>query len=165
MLIKVFTITFDSLSGEFKEGPVRDFLKDKEIISVTDYLFVRNEIPYLVLVVKYYPYRPEIQADAQSSDDMKWKEMLSAEDMGLFNLLRDWRSERCKKDGVPPYIVMTNKQLAALTKSRPQSIAELSKIDGIGSKKTERYAVEILALTKLPNMGGKVESSHDTAAE
>lgn len=154
MLIKVFTITFDSLTGEFNESPIREFLKDKEIISVSDYLFVRNEIPYLTLVVKYYPYRPEAHPDSQSAGESNWKEIVGEADMGLFNLLRDWRSTRCKKDGVPPYIVLTNKQLAAITKLRPQSVAELSKIEGIGSKKIERYAVEILNVTKLPDTGG-----------
>lgn len=149
-MIKVFTITFDSLTGEFNESPIREFLKDKEIISVSDYLFVRNEIPYLTLVVKYYPYRPEAHPGSQATGDTNWKEIVGEADMGLFNLLRDWRSSRCKTDGVPPYIVMTNKQLAVIAKQRPQSLAELSKIEGLGSKKLERYSLEILNLTTVP---------------
>jgi superfamily II DNA helicase RecQ len=41
--------------------------------------------------------------------------------MPLFNQLREWRRERCKRDGVPPYIVCTNKQLAQMAVQRPQT--------------------------------------------
>ena len=69
--------------------------------------------------------------------------------MGLFNLLRDWRSQRCKKDGVPPYVVFTNRELAEVVKRRPQSIAELTQIDGVGKAKAQKYAEDILAFTKV----------------
>jgi superfamily II DNA helicase RecQ len=38
-------------------------------------------------------------------------EGLSEADMGVFNRLREWRSKRCRQEGVPPYIIFTNKQL------------------------------------------------------
>lgn len=59
MLIKVFTLIFNSASGGFDDAALRDFLKDKEVISISDHLFNRNEIPYLVLIVKYFPLRQE----------------------------------------------------------------------------------------------------------
>ncbi|MBE9594400.1 MAG: HRDC domain-containing protein [Proteobacteria bacterium] len=30
----------------------------------------------------------------------------------LFNVLREWRAERCKEEGIPPYVIYTNLQLA-----------------------------------------------------
>ena len=125
-------------------------MRDKEIIAITDHLFVRNEIPYLTLIVKYYPFRKEVQPENKSSSnkrDESWKDDLSEADMGVFNLLRDWRSERCKKEGVPPYILFNNKQLAEVVKMRPQSSVDLLKIEGIGKAKAEKYGEDILKIT------------------
>ncbi len=69
--------------------------------------------------------------------------------MGLFNLLRDWRSQKSKKEGVPPYILFTNQQLADIVKKRPQTIAELTQIDGIGNGKSQKYGSDILGITKI----------------
>ena len=158
MLVKIFSMTFNSVVGGFDDEPLRDFIKDKEVISIRDHLFVRNEIPYLTLIVKYFPFRQEVQpkpvADGKGVEkrDESWKEGLSEADMGLFNLLRDWRSQRCKKEGVPPYILLTNKQLADIVKQRPQTLTDLMKIDGVGKGKADKYGEDILAISKVnPN--------------
>ena len=67
-----------------------------------------------------------------------------------FDALRDWRVERARRDGVAPYLVCTNQQLAAMIKARPQSMAKLGIIDGIGKAKLEKYGQEILALLAWP---------------
>lgn len=155
MLMKVFSLTFNSLTGGFDDEPLRDFMKDKEVISIRDHLFVRNEIPYLTLIVKYFPFRQEAAPKAASEikagekRDESWKEGLSEVDMGLFNLFRDWRSQRSKKEGVPPYVLMTNKQIADVVKQRPQSLADLMKIDGVGKSKADKYGEDILSISKI----------------
>ena len=53
MQIKIFTMPFNSQLGIFDDGQFNDFSKDKELVSVNDYLFCRDEIHYLTLVVKY----------------------------------------------------------------------------------------------------------------
>lgn len=53
MQVRIFTIPFNSNLGIFDDGALNDFSKDKEIVGINDYLFTRNEIPYLTLVVKY----------------------------------------------------------------------------------------------------------------
>ena len=150
MLVKIFSLTFNSVRGGFDDSELRDFMKDKEIISITDHLFVRNEIPYLTLIFKYFPFRKEVEPENKgtSKRDESWKKDLTEKDMSLFNLLRDWRTERCKKEGVPPYIIFNNKQLAAIIKMRPQSSADLIKIEGIGKAKAEKYGENVLKITE-----------------
>jgi superfamily II DNA helicase RecQ len=112
---------------------------------------VRNEIPYLVLIIKYFPTRQELDPKMapQGKRDEAWREALTEADMGLFNMLRDWRSQRCKKDGVPPYVLFTNQQLAQIVKVRPQSLAELMKIEGVGKAKGEKYGEDVLKISKV----------------
>jgi superfamily II DNA helicase RecQ len=164
MLLRIFCLTFNSALGGFDDSGVREFLRDKELISVRDHLFVRNEIPYLTLVVKYFPFRAEAeqtQSRLASSGpgshpqrrDESWRELLQESDMGLFNLMRDWRSKRSKAEGAPPYVVLTNVQLAQIVKSKPQSLADLARIDGVGKAKVEKYGAEILSFTRVSDPG------------
>ena len=67
--------------------------------------------------------------------------------MPLFNTLRQWRSEKSKKDGVPPYVILNNKQLAELCQNRPRSKYDLLKVEGIGKAKVEKYGDDILKIT------------------
>ena len=160
MLIKVISLAFDSIYGGFNDQEVRDFLKDKEVISVTDFHFIKNDVPYLTFVLRYFPHRVEIESKntpkEKRDQDEDWKKLLTEADMGLFNFLRDWRSQRCKKEGVPPYILFTNHQLAMIVKKRPQSLSELTQIDGIGKGKAEKYGEEVLSISKI-NIESKSE--------
>lgn len=160
MLIKVISLSFDTAFGGFKDEEVREFLKDKELISVQDYFFIKNDMPYLVFVLKYFPHRAEVDPKLSTKEKKEepWRASLSEHDMGLFNLLRDWRSQRSKKDGVPPYILFTNQNLAEIVKKRPQSLAELTQISGIGKGKAEKYGEEILKISKV-NLGTQIENA------
>lgn len=151
MLIKTISLSFDSTYGGFRDEEVREFMKDKELISVHDYFFVKNNIPYLTFVLKYFPHRAEVDQKLapKGKRDESWRSSLSEKDMGLFNLLRDWRSQRCKKDGLPPYVLFTNQQLAMIVKKRPQSQTELMQINGIGNGKAQKFGEEILAISKI----------------
>jgi superfamily II DNA helicase RecQ len=162
MLVKVISLKFDAMSGGFDDLPLRDFIQDKEVLQVRDHLLIRSEIPYLILVVKYYPFRIEHNpatktsshsVNTKQSDADAWKKDLNESDLPLFNRLRDWRSERCKKDGIPPYLIFTNLQLAEIVKAKPQSLAALAKIDGVGPGKIEKYSFEILAIMEQKAVG------------
>jgi ATP-dependent DNA helicase UvrD/PcrA len=59
--------------------------------------------------------------------------------------LREWRLERAKSDGVPPYVVFHDSVLHAIAAARPESLGELAQISGVGPAKLERYGDEVLA--------------------
>ena len=60
--------------------------------------------------------------------------------------LRAWRTERCGRDGVPAYVVLSNKHVAGIAAAMPSDAAELRACGGIGPAKLERYGDEILAV-------------------
>jgi DNA helicase-2/ATP-dependent DNA helicase PcrA len=60
--------------------------------------------------------------------------------------LRDWRLERARQDGVPPYVVFHDSVLHAIADSRPGSLGELAQISGVGPAKLERYGDDVLAV-------------------
>jgi DNA helicase-2/ATP-dependent DNA helicase PcrA len=60
--------------------------------------------------------------------------------------LREWRRERAREDGVPPYVVFHDAVLHAIAEAKPESLAELSRIAGVGPAKLDRYGRAVLAL-------------------
>ncbi len=58
--------------------------------------------------------------------------------------LRAWRLERSKADGVPAYVVLSDKHLDGIAERHPTSLAELRACPGIGPAKLESYGDEIL---------------------
>jgi DNA helicase-2/ATP-dependent DNA helicase PcrA len=64
----------------------------------------------------------------------------------LVDELKKWRLERAKADGVPAYVVFHDSTLESIAERRPASLPELSRIDGLGPVKLERYGEDVLAV-------------------
>ncbi len=60
--------------------------------------------------------------------------------------LRTWRSSVAKKDGVPAYVVLTDKDLVGIASEHPTTLAALAGCRGIGPLRLERWGDEILAV-------------------
>ncbi len=60
--------------------------------------------------------------------------------------LRAWRKLRSDEDGVPAYVVLTNKQLEGVAAAMPDDERGLLACNGIGPTKLERYGEDILAV-------------------
>jgi ATP-dependent DNA helicase RecQ len=73
---------------------------------------------------------------------------LSAADEVLFQLLRKWRSDTAKEQGVPAYVILHDKTLRELAEVRPVSHGLLAGIIGMGSAKIEHYGEELLSLIR-----------------
>jgi DNA helicase-2/ATP-dependent DNA helicase PcrA len=60
--------------------------------------------------------------------------------------LRAWRTERARRDAVPPYIVLSDRYLRGVAIARPRSLVALRALPGIGPTKLDLYGEEILAV-------------------
>ena len=65
-------------------------------------------------------------------------------DEGLVELLRQWRLERSRADGVPAFVVFHDATLRELAAVQPRSLGELGAIKGLGPAKLERYGEDLL---------------------
>lgn len=153
MQLRVFTLGFDPVTQRFDDTPVRDFLADKVVDAISDHFFQHEGRPYLALVVRYrvgsQPLPPATDAPpakGKSQRDESWRETLEKADWPVFNRLREWRGERSKAEGIPPYVICNNRQLAEVIRRRPASLAQLAEIDGFGDAKLKNYGAELLAL-------------------
>ena len=74
-----------------------------------------------------------------------YREILSEADFTVFAALRALRKEIAEREGVPPYALFTNEQLAAMATGRTSSMAALGEIEGVGASHLERFGVAFLA--------------------
>jgi ATP-dependent DNA helicase RecQ len=62
----------------------------------------------------------------------------------LYSALKTWRAEVAKQHNLPAYVIFHDATLAAIAQRAPQSLDDLQGISGIGAKKLEAYAQEVL---------------------
>jgi superfamily II DNA helicase RecQ len=70
----------------------------------------------------------------------------SAEEIHIYNTLKQWRHDKAKQLNVPNFMICHNSELMAISKVKPQSINDLKKIKGFGSKKINKLGDDIIAL-------------------
>jgi ATP-dependent DNA helicase RecQ len=161
MLVRVFTLGFSPATGRFDDTQVRDFLADKEAVSIDHHFFAHDGIPYLALVVCYRPGASGSVAAAAPGPaaaagpdgaragrgrDESWRDALEQSQWPLFNRLREWRGERARAEGIPPYVICNNRQLADMVQRKPATLAALGELDGFGEAKLKKYGPDLLGL-------------------
>jgi ATP-dependent DNA helicase RecQ len=69
---------------------------------------------------------------------------LPADAAAAFERLRGWRTATAKEQGVPAYVIFHDSTLREVATTAPSSLAELSKVSGIGETKLARYGQQVL---------------------
>ncbi|GLZ14069.1 ATP-dependent DNA helicase RecQ [Actinomadura sp. NBRC 104425] len=69
---------------------------------------------------------------------------LPAEAVPLFERLRAWRAATAKEQGVPAYVIFHDATLREIATVRPASLAELSRVNGVGEAKLAKYGRQVL---------------------
>ena len=142
MKLKIFTLQFsDSMAG-FDDKPLQDFITDKEVIDFSEHFFIHEKTPYLTILLSYRVLTDdEKRKDKFRPDPAK---ELDEKEKRAYDALRTWRAARARQEGIPPYMIANNKQLAKMIKLRATTKSALAKVDGIGDAKTVKYGDEIL---------------------
>ena len=81
---------------------------------------------------------------------LDYREILSAEQFAVYARLRDLRKKLSEREGVPAYAVVTNEQMAEMTRRPITSLADLAKLEGIGPARTEKYGAALLEALRAP---------------
>ena len=159
MQIRVFTIPCTDTGA--LQAEMNAFLSGHKILEVEKKFFQNENGGTWTFCVQYitgtnYAAAPGGQY-SQSGKKVDYKEVLSESDFAIFSKLRVIRKELAATDGVPPYAVFTDAELAEIVKivgadprvcpeincGRPvydEIILQIRKINGIGEKKIEKYA-------------------------
>jgi superfamily II DNA helicase RecQ len=140
MPIRIFTIPFDTDKELFHDEQLVEFLLNKRILRLHPEFFQKDGSVYWTVFVEY---ETVIGGDKDAGI-----ERLNEPQKLLFKRLREWRKNKSEKEGVPVFIIATNKQLAEVVLKAPSTLASLREIHGFGKKKIERYGNEVTGIIK-----------------
>lgn len=153
MQLRLVTVRLDPETGQFPEDPLAGI--EGEVLNVVEHFFHHDGVPHLLLVVHH---RADGREPATSSRHRREGATpghdLDPGERLLFDKLRAWRRARAESDGVPVYVVMTNRHLAAVARAAPRSLQELQRIPGIGDGKAARYGRDVLEVVAAPAGAG-----------
>jgi ATP-dependent DNA helicase RecQ len=69
---------------------------------------------------------------------------LDSEGLLRYSALKAWRAEVALQHNLPAYVIFHDATLAAIAQRAPQSLGDLQGISGMGAKKLEAYATDVL---------------------
>ena len=97
-------------------------------------------------VVDEQLYDEEVLSAQKKKSAAKALEMagLSEQGMALFALLRTERAEIAKEQGVPPFIICSDKSLKDICIKLPKEMSDMLGIYGMGEQKVEQYGARFL---------------------
>ena len=144
MKLKVFTFRFSDAVSGFDDSPMQAFIADKEVVDVSEHFFFHDKTPYLTLVLSYRDASSHKAPGGSRKTDPRQE--LDDTEKAAYEALRSWRAVQARKEGIPPYMIAANRQLARMIKKRARTKADLTAIEGIGEAKSSRYGEAILGL-------------------
>lgn len=83
------------------------------------------------------------------------KTLVNEEDEPLLSALKAKRRELAELQGVPAYIIFNDRTLIEMAEQRPQTLDDMAKVSGVGTKKLDTYGATFLSV-----ITGSVEEMH-----
>lgn len=151
MKLKIFTFRFSPQVDGFDDGPMTEFIADKEVIDVTEHFFVHEKTPYFMVLISYREISDYERKNRIRGPDPRAE--LDPEEVKTYDALRTWRASRAKQEGIPPYMIANNKQVAGIVKLKPESKTALASIKGLGEAKIQQYGDEIMKILESRQSG------------
>lgn len=89
---------------------------------------------------------PTSSAPTSGSSKVDYRDKLSKGDFTIYSRIRELRKNISDEEGVPPYAIFKNQQLADMVTGRLTTAAQIAKIPGVGPARTEKYAARFLEI-------------------
>ena len=91
---------------------------------------------------------PKVAKPSSLSGALKAPVDLDAAGLLRYAALKAWRAEVAREHNLPAYVIFHDATLASIAHRAPQSIGDLQGISGMGVKKLEAYASEVLRVVR-----------------
>ena len=152
MKLKVFTVRLDPASLAFDDRELVAWQDGKEILDVAQFPVQRDGEALWGLLVRWREAAIDSRPAPASRD---WRAELDGPGQQAWDALRTWRAKAAKRDGQPPYAVLTNREMTAVVVAKPSNLDELRQVEGVGEGKAKRWGDEMLAVLAAVGDGGR----------
>jgi ATP-dependent DNA helicase RecQ len=119
------------------------------VLTATGRAVMRGERPARLLLPPSAPARAPTAREPRRGSRQPpgtGAEVLDAEGRALFEALRQHRLALARREGVPPYVIASDRTLREIALRRPRNLQELELAHGIGPAKREKYGAGLLAV-------------------
>lgn len=175
MQARVLTLRYSTAFGGFDDTELERLTAEHDLLELRDHALSVAGEPCLVLIATWQERTTSteptpVDAPRQAPEESRGNgarrpvadvlQGLDDAQRAQFDSFRAWRAATAQDEGVPPYVILTNRQLVEVVRQRPDSRAALGRIDGLGEKKLARYGDALLAqLRPAPDPADSVEST------
>src|SRR5258708_6077792 len=146
MQFRFFTIPVHDSGGAAEE--LNRFLNAHRILAVERHLLADAANSAWVVCVSFDEAgaaRRTVPASPRGPK-VDYREVLSEPEFAVFARLRALRKPQADQEGVPPYAVFTNEQLARIVQDRIVTVTGLRELQGVGESRAEKYGAAFLAV-------------------
>jgi len=153
MKIQYASFLLPAVADSPEQAALNRFLRSVRVVQIMREFIQPATGPAWAILVEYMDDAKQPARDGQGQPTAKidYKEVLSPEDFAVFTALRQTRKSLAEEQGIPVYAVVTNEQLAAISRNRPKTLAELKAIDGIGDGKCEKFGAAFMNCLAEPS--------------
>jgi len=145
MAVKFFTVPI------FRTSSVSDeldrFLTTHEIDSI-DQQVVQSGRDSAWTFCMHYQNNTATKTATNRVGKIDYREVLEENQFAVYARLRDLRKQLAAQEGVPPYAVFKNEQLAAMVRGCVTTLAAMSEIPGVGTGRVEKYGDAFLNIMR-----------------
>lgn len=103
-----------------------------------------GEETVIMKLAKEEPQAAKEQVGKKKAGKRRRTDALTSKGLQLFENLRAIRSRLAKEEGMPPYIIFSDKTLTDMCMKLPMSKAEMLEVSGVGEHKYQKYGEEFM---------------------
>ena len=113
VLMKLTVISLEHCDERgFDSEPLEEFCETHIVRAWVDHFFVHDGKPELAIMIEYDDHGSCHQKRNKVRHEREPRRELSKPAKLIYDRLHEWRSLRARQDGVPVYVVFSNRELA-----------------------------------------------------
>lgn len=145
MKVKVFHIRLTKENLQTDQDNLNNFL-DSVTVKKTATELVNGHPNFWSILVFFDEQKAEKQEKTSDKISVTDDNELTEDEKRIFSTLKQWRQEKAMQLNIPNFMVCHNTELMTISKVKPQTLDELSKIKGFGGQKIAKFGDDIIAL-------------------
>ena len=164
MEVKIFTLPINPTTEQEEE--INKFIRSHKVVDVRKEVVTSGGNAFWTFCVTYVSGAAS-SPTIQQKPKIDYREVLSEDEFAAYVRLRDIRKEISDEKGLPPFAVFTNEELSNIAKmviSENVTVSSLTKVQGIGQKKAEKYGpalIDMFYKTIPPSIAPEAETKEE----
>jgi ATP-dependent DNA helicase RecQ len=130
------------------EGYLYQTKAQYSVLRIGDIGPLLNDDAQIILKVDRQETEPEKKSKSAKAMRKKVAGELTSQGSELFELLRKLRTEIASEEGVPPYIIFSDKTLIDMCIKLPENEEQFLDVSGVGAHKLEKYGDKFLRVIR-----------------